>query len=211
MHRDSCPQHQMQPSRRCRSIGRGTYTVLSIVVTLMLLPTIAYATPPDPSWIAGIYDGGDGDDIVTLVYEISGSNAAAVSHVPPLCSLTAASFASIVHRGPSCRSTGSPRSPPTVAFSCLFNSSPDHTPSTLPFLGPLPRHSSRSPVGSGWVTSLKGREDELAAGASAPPFPVLRQRHAGLGGTQAETLFNQRRKPMPIRLAKESDGNAYAR
>src|SRR5215471_7093604 len=123
MHRDSCPQHQIQSSRRCRSIARATYTILPIVVTLMLLPTIAFATPPDPWWIAGIFDGGDGDDIVTLVYETSASNAAAVSHVRPLSSLTEASLASIVHRGPSCQSTGSPRSPPTVAVSCLFNSS----------------------------------------------------------------------------------------
>src|SRR5215813_11721613 len=139
MQRDSWPQHQMQPSRRCCSRGRAIYTVFPIVVTLMLLPTIAFATPPDPWWIAGIYDGGDGDDIVTLVYETSGSNATALSHVPPLSSLTEASFASIVHQGPTCQSTGSPRSPPTAAFSCLFNSSPDYTPSTLSFLSHFPR------------------------------------------------------------------------
>src|SRR5215475_7429099 len=100
MHRDSCPQHQMQPTRRCRSIGRAIYTVLPIVVTVMLLPTIAFAIPPGPSWIAGIYDGGDADDIVTLVYETSGSNGPALSHLPPLSRLTDASFASIVPRGP---------------------------------------------------------------------------------------------------------------
>ena len=205
MHRNSCPLHQMQPSRRCRSIGRAIYSVLPIVVTLMLLPTTAFATPPDSWWIAGIYDGGDGDDIVTLVYETSGSNAAALSHVPPLRSLTEASFASIVHRGPSCQSTGSPRSPPRVAFSCLFNCSPDDTPSTLSFLGPLPRHASRSPVCPDWVTSLKGREDELAAGASAPPFPVLRERRAGLGGTQPEIQTQARNayRVLPERHAEE--------
>src|SRR5215469_15577516 len=116
MHRDSCPQHQMQSSRRCRSIARAIYTILPIVVTLMLLPTIAFASPPDPWWIAGIYDGGDGDDIVTLVDETSASNVAALSHVPPRSSLMEASFVSPVHRGPSCQSTGSPRSPPTVPF-----------------------------------------------------------------------------------------------
>jgi len=131
MHRDSWPQHHMQPCRRCCSRGRAIYTVLQIVVTLILLPTTAFATPPDPSWIAGIYDGADGDDIVTLVYETSGCNAAGLSHVPPLSSLTEALFASVVHRDPSCQSTGSPRSPSTVAFSCLFNSSPDYTLSPL--------------------------------------------------------------------------------
>jgi len=139
MHRDSCPQHQMQSSRRCRSIARAIYTVLPIVVTLMLLPTIAFATPPDPWWIAGIFDGGDGgDDIVTLVYETSASNVAAVSPVLPLSSLTEASLASTVHRGPSYQSTGSPRSPPTVASFCLFNPSQHCTPSTLS----LPRSTS---------------------------------------------------------------------
>src|SRR5215510_7940542 len=102
MHRDSCPQHQMQSSKRWTSRGRAVYTVLLVVMTLVLLPAIAFATPPDPWWIAGIYDGGDGDDIVTLVYETSGSNVAALSQTPPLLSLTEASFASIVHRGPSC-------------------------------------------------------------------------------------------------------------
>ena len=170
MHRDSCPQHQMQPSRRCRSIGRAIYSVLPIVVTLMLLPTIAFAAPPDPWWIAGIYDGGDSDDIVTLVYETSASNAAAVSHVPPpLSSLTEASFASIVHRGPSCQSTGSPRSPPTVAFSCLFNSSQHYTPSTLSFLGPLPRHSSRSPDCLDWVTFPERKGDGGNCSRVFPP------------------------------------------
>src|SRR5215469_4669057 len=120
MHRDSCPQHQMQPSNRFRSIRRAIYTILPIVVTLMLLPTIAFAGPPDPWWIAGIYDGGDGDDIVTLVDETSASNVAALSQTPPLSSLTEASLASTVHRGPSYQSTGSPRSPPTVASFCLF-------------------------------------------------------------------------------------------
>jgi len=159
MHRDSCLLHLRQPSMRCHSGGRAIYTVLPIVVTLMLLPTIAYVTPPDPWWIAGIYDGGDGDDIVSLIYETSASNAAAVSHVPPLSRLTEASFASIVHRGPRCQSSGSPRSPPTVAFSCLFSSSQQHTPSPRSFLGLFPRHSSRSPVCPDWVTFPERKGD----------------------------------------------------
>src|SRR5262245_7528690 len=177
MHRDSCPQHQMQPSRRCRSIGRAIYTTLPIVVTLMLLPTIAFATPPDPWWLAGIYDGGDGDDIVTLVYETSACNVAAESHVRPLSSLTEASLASIVHRGLSCPSTARPRSRPPFAFSCLFNSSQHYTPSTLPFLGPLPRHSSRSPACPYWVTfpERKGAGGNLAS--LPPPGRRLISRH----------------------------------
>jgi hypothetical protein len=31
------------------------------------LSSLAYASPPDPSWIAGIYDDADFDDVVGLV------------------------------------------------------------------------------------------------------------------------------------------------
>ena len=44
-------------------------TFLSIVVALILIVPIACASPPDPSWIAGIYDGADGDDIMAFEYE----------------------------------------------------------------------------------------------------------------------------------------------
>src|SRR5215813_8611077 len=165
MHRDSWPQHQIQSSRQCHSRGRAIYTVLPIVVTLMLLPTIAFATAPDPSWIAGIYDGGDGDDIVTLVYETSGSNVAALSHVPPLSSLTDASFASIAHRGPSCHSVRSPRSPPTVTFSCLFNSSPDYTPSIS-----RPRSTPPAPITKSHPSTL-GIFPERACGRACRFIP----------------------------------------
>src|SRR5262245_36789512 len=36
---------------------RAIATSLSIVVALILLPAIAVASPSDPWWIAGIYDG----------------------------------------------------------------------------------------------------------------------------------------------------------
>jgi hypothetical protein len=42
-----------------------------LVVLLLLapvaLPGLAHASPPDPTWIPGVYDDGDGDDIVTLI------------------------------------------------------------------------------------------------------------------------------------------------
>ena len=59
-------------------------TFLSIVVTLILIAPIAFASPPDPSWIAGIYDGADGDDVVALVYETAGVEAASLGSLVPL-------------------------------------------------------------------------------------------------------------------------------
>lgn len=61
-----------------RSLARAvTLAVPGLVVALCmaLLPALAYASPADPSWIAGVWDGADGDDVVVLV----GSAVKAVS------------------------------------------------------------------------------------------------------------------------------------
>ena len=38
-----------------------------ILLALAALPSLAYASPPDPSWIPGLYDDADYDDVVVLV------------------------------------------------------------------------------------------------------------------------------------------------
>ena len=46
-----------------------------VVVTLGVLAVLtglAYASPPDASWIPGIYDNADLDDVVVLVAAASG-------------------------------------------------------------------------------------------------------------------------------------------
>lgn len=73
---------------------------LSLLAVLILsapalLLAAAYASPPDPSWIPGIYDDADYDDVVTLVTSAtanvapdlpvhSGPTASSVESVPPL-------------------------------------------------------------------------------------------------------------------------------
>ena len=44
---------------------------LAVVVFLIVLcgPLIAAANIPDPTWIAGLYDGGDGDEVLSLVWD----------------------------------------------------------------------------------------------------------------------------------------------
>ena len=44
---------------------------------LLVLPTLALASPPDPSWIPGIYDDADSDDVVVLVSSSPGGIAIA--------------------------------------------------------------------------------------------------------------------------------------
>ena len=84
MHLGSCPQQQVLPTGSNRSGGRAIPTFLSIVVALVLLPLIAFISPADPFWIAGIYDGADGDDIVTLVDNITGVGAESPPVLPGL-------------------------------------------------------------------------------------------------------------------------------
>jgi hypothetical protein len=47
-----------------------TLRILVLGVLLVILPlpmTLAHASPPDPTWIDGIYDDGDLDGVVALV------------------------------------------------------------------------------------------------------------------------------------------------
>jgi hypothetical protein len=41
--------------------------ILLISAVLASIPTLAHASPPDPTWIPGIYDDADFDDVVGLV------------------------------------------------------------------------------------------------------------------------------------------------
>ena len=145
-------------------------TFLSIIVTLILIAPIAFASPPDPSWIAGIYDGADGDDVVSLVYETSGSNAAPPSHVSPLACLMDTSFASIVQRVPGSQCTGRPRSPPIVPpLVCSISHQTTHPPTTSTSLGPVPVPQSPSSVCQQRSTSV----NTLEISARVTSFPAF--------------------------------------
>src|SRR5262249_26830815 len=89
-------------------------TFLSIVVTLILIAPIAFASPPDPSWIAGIYDGADGDDVVALVYETAGVEAVSLGSIlslPRASNISLASGPGAVHGFPLHQFTRGPPSP----------------------------------------------------------------------------------------------------
>jgi len=100
---------------------------LPIVLALVLLPVIALAIPVDPSWIAGVYDDADGDDIVSLVYETSAANTALPSNLGPLPCLLDMSPEEIGRNVPDRYVTRGPRSPPALCsleFAHVFNSLP---------------------------------------------------------------------------------------
>lgn len=41
--------------------------LLLLLLLLAALSPLAYASPPDPSWVRGLFDGADYDDVVVLV------------------------------------------------------------------------------------------------------------------------------------------------
>jgi len=84
MRSGACLLQHMSTAEPPSARGRATSTLLPVIVALILLPAIALASPPDPSWIAGMYDGGDGDEIVILVYETTAAYSPARSQILPL-------------------------------------------------------------------------------------------------------------------------------
>ena len=70
-----------------RALGRSLIVAM-VLAGPTILPALAYASPPDPSWLAGIYDDADYDDVVVLVMSATGTIAlavfAGVQELPPL-------------------------------------------------------------------------------------------------------------------------------
>jgi len=144
MRSGSCSRQQRPPSEPPRSLQQAIATALPIVLALILLPAIAFASPPDPSWIAGFYDGADGDDIVSLVYETSAANQTIPSHLGPLPYLMEVCRDSVVRYVPDRHFTRGPRSPPVLRspeFVSVFNSLPPPAVTEAPVTLPLSSNS----------------------------------------------------------------------
>jgi hypothetical protein len=52
---------------------------LLILIAIASLTPLAHASPPDPTWVAGLWDDGDHDDVILLVC----ATAAAMHSAPP--------------------------------------------------------------------------------------------------------------------------------
>ena len=89
-----------------------------LVVLLLLapvaLPGLAHASPPDPTWIQGIYDDADGDDIVALIASGTGHLPAAAPTDLPFIARLVARLTPTLERMPLglWASAASPRAPP---------------------------------------------------------------------------------------------------
>ncbi len=72
----SVPAFQRQRPRHEPSAARSLLIAV-VAMVVALIPVIAAASPPDPTWIGGIYDAADGDDLVALIGEQAGSHGVA--------------------------------------------------------------------------------------------------------------------------------------
>jgi len=146
MRSGSCPRQHTPPMVLCRSKNRVSSIPLPVVLALILLPAIAFASPPDPSWIAGIYAGADGNDIVNLVYETWAASAAASPRIGPSPSMPGILIETIPPRLPGSRFAQGPRAPPAVGSKVpvhgfTFRACSTPTPSRME----LPLLARRSP------------------------------------------------------------------
>ena len=89
-----------------------------LVVLLLLapvaLPGLAHASPPDPTWIHGIYDDGDGDDVVSRIASGTGHAPATAPTDLPFIAGLVARLTPTLERMPLglWASAASPRAPP---------------------------------------------------------------------------------------------------
>src|SRR5215471_15940307 len=141
----SCPRQPPSLPVPSGSVRQPIAAALPVVLALILLPPLAFASPPDPLWVAGFYDGADGDDVVSLIYETSAASAAEPAHFAPLPCLVEMYVDAIIHNVSDCHFTHGPRSPPlrrSPEFASVFNSLPPPAlftdpPVTLPSLGKM--------------------------------------------------------------------------
>ena len=80
---------------------RPKVVALALLAVLVLLETLAHASPPDPTWIGGLWDDADFDDVVARV-------TSTVSTVEPLSSTEARP--SWLYVSPAVADTETPRS-----------------------------------------------------------------------------------------------------
>lgn len=65
-----------------RSPGWAKLLILLLAASLLTLTPLAYANPPDPTWVLGFWDDDDFDDVVGYV-----TSATALLQAPGACEL----------------------------------------------------------------------------------------------------------------------------
>jgi hypothetical protein len=107
----------MSPARVLPRVrrGQGRVSALGVLFLLLTLVPLAHTSPSDAMWIAGVYDGGDFDEVVwTLIgADFVGPPVRTTGAVPllPVSALTRVGISPVVAGG---SATVRPRSPPRI-------------------------------------------------------------------------------------------------
>ena len=64
------------------SSGWSRVVLLGLLAVLIAAPVAAAVMVPDPSWIGGVYDGGDTDAVVQLVWDLTAGVLPALTAPP---------------------------------------------------------------------------------------------------------------------------------
>jgi len=84
----------------------------AFVLVALLAPMVAAANVPDPTWVPGMYDGGDADEILALVWD----GAPALAAQPPALlapdAVVLASFPAVAPAPPRLARPAASRAPP---------------------------------------------------------------------------------------------------
>jgi len=67
----------------CGWLVLGRLVSVLLGIALLALAPLAHASPPDPTWIAGLYDDADHDDAVIAITEVSASPTRSAASVVP--------------------------------------------------------------------------------------------------------------------------------
>ena len=196
----SCSPRHTPPPELSFSLRQAIFTSLPTVVVLILLPAIAFASPPDQLWIAGIYDGADGDESVSLVYETAGVEATPTRPVPLLprsSEILVVSSPSSVHGPVACPST---RAPPAAQapISYSVHSGPQF-PATFPAYRVTQQHFLST-------TCRPGRIEEASRSGSLDGSPVSGECHL-LG--PRPTIYASQTSPLSRSTSVHGERSAF--
>ena len=102
--------------RMRRSRVRPGPLAFSLCVLISSLSVLAYASPPDPSWVRGVYDDADFDDVVCLVLANAGlvDDSVPVEGRPDFVLTRAEVLSNDQSVAPFSLSSPQPRAPPTI-------------------------------------------------------------------------------------------------
>ena len=64
---------KLAPGTHRRRAAAGSATSVILMLCLLALAPVAWASPPDPVWVEGMYDGADRDEAVGMATALAGA------------------------------------------------------------------------------------------------------------------------------------------